>query len=320
MSNGGFSGKKVVYNRLISANTTGIFSKNEQYLERLIGTWSQSLFFLTGGTLTVDGSNNVHTITSTSNITVTGIGTVEMLVLGGGGGGGMRHAGGGGSGGLLYGNYTLNDGTYVVTIGAGGAGSPSGNFSGFKGGNTTIALSGTILITAYGGGGGSGSSGDNSDVTRHVDGGSGGGGAFGPSGRLNTGGLTMQNTQSTLTGYGFNGGAGATGSPYNGAGGGGAGSVGSSATGGSTSGGNGGTGRSYSISGSSLFYGGGGGGGNYYGGTVGSGGSSIGGAGGSASAAGSAASPANRGSGGGGSGTGTGGNGSSGVVIIRYVS
>jgi hypothetical protein len=318
MSNGGFLGRKFLYDKTNAANTSGVFTKSEQYLERLISTWAQSLFNISGGTLTIDGSNTVITVTGSTSLNVFGISTVEMLVLGGGGGGGMRHAGGGGAGGLLYGNYQLNEGTYVVTIGAGGSGSPSGNFSGFKGGNTTISFGGTILITAYGGGAGAGASGNNSDVTRHVDGGSGGGGAFGPTGRLNTGGLTMQNTQSTLTGYGFNGGAGATGSPYNGAGGGGTGSVGSSATGGSTSGGNGGTGRSYSISGSSLFYGGGGGGGNYFGGTVGSGGSSIGGNGGSASTAGSAASPANRGSGGGGSGTGTGGNGSSGVVIIRY--
>lgn len=68
----------------------------------------------------------ITVFTSSGNLTVTGTGNVEYLVVGGGGGGGSDMGGGGGGGGYLAGFTTLSSGTYLVTVGAGGAGAPAG--------------------------------------------------------------------------------------------------------------------------------------------------------------------------------------------------
>lgn len=163
----------------------------------------------------------------------------NSLVIGGGGGGGIKtvsasgpSGGGGGAGGFIETAHTgVTEGSYMVTVGAGGAITSDG-------GSSSIGS----LVTALGGGaGGSGTAG-------HV-GGSGGGGTG-----LNAGG-------SGTAGQGNNG-AGGNGSidDAGGGGGGGAGTAGSSGI--NTTGGTGGTGKSSSISGSAVTYAAGGGGGS----------------------------------------------------------
>ena len=260
-----------------------------------------------GGTITTNGANTVHTFTSGGTFTLTNNGTVTYLVAAGGGAGGtggespFGGAGGGGAGGILSGTLSLTAGSYTVTIGAGGLHTATAANRGGDGGNSVFAS-----ITTTGGGGGGGpaqSSGDS--------GGSGGGGsAVGGSGGAGT------------SGQGNAGGAGAPSSSGNkpGGGGGGAGGVGADSSGTSV-GGAGGSGVSNSISGSATTYGCGGGGGTYNGGSPGSGGCGSAGNGGAFSAGSNAS--ANRGGGGGGGGNNAGtpqigGDGGSGIVVISY--
>jgi hypothetical protein len=239
---------------------------------------------------------------------------VQYLVIAGGGGGGSNHAGGGaGAGG--YRNSTsgetsgansstetelaLVNGTYAVTVGAGGAANTIGSDSVFS------------SVTSTGGGrGANGEGGANSGV-----GGSGGGGS----------GVLGQNSGAAGTALqGYAGGTSPLTSTYGGgSGGGGAGSVGAnspSAGGSNGYGGNGGSGLSSSITGTAVARAGGGGGGGY---SLAAGTATAGGGNGADSGVG-ANGTANTGGGGGGCGatagsTGrTGGTGGSGVVIVRY--
>ena len=227
---------------------------------------------------------------------------IDVLVVAGGGGGGKstndyNSDGGGGAGGLCYQtSRSIALGvSYTVTVGAGGAIKTAGQNSVFD------------SITALAGGAGQTAE----TAAGTIDGGSGGGAAW----QRNPAGAATQGNSGGATGYGNAGGSWVSGNF--GGGGGGAGSVG---TDGNNSAGNGGTGRSYDISGSSLFYSGGGGGGRYSGTPVATGGSGVGADGASANDA--ATTPtANRGGGGGGSsgnGAATASAGASGVVIIRY--
>ncbi|NLE64754.1 MAG: hypothetical protein GX606_02420 [Elusimicrobia bacterium] len=101
----------------------------------------------TGGTITTENGAKIHKFTSNGSLVVTEGCTAEYLVVAGGGGGGPDAGGGGGAGGLLYnGSYTLNPGTYTITIGAGGAAGPAGQAS-YPGGNSSFGA-----ITATGGG------------------------------------------------------------------------------------------------------------------------------------------------------------------------
>lgn len=218
----------------------------------------------------------------------------SVLVIAGGAGGGYNGGGGGGAGGVVSSDFALTVGTaYTVTIGAGGAGEPSGNT--LPGANGSISRFGTFYATGGGGGG--------SYVMAGVTGGSGGGGAGNPS---SAGG-------SAISGQGFAGGTGNTDfATYGtGGGGGGASAAGAAAT---SSGGAGGAGVSSSITGSAVTYGGGGGGGASGGRPVGAGGAGGGGAGGQQGTSNGTAGTANTGGGGGGGGSG--GNGGSGKVII----
>lgn len=243
--------------------------------------------------------------------------TVEYLVIAGGGGGGAYGAGGG-AGGLVSGTgasgFAVTPGLeYSVTVGAGGAGSPSGH--GASG--TNSIFSSTTTAIAGGGGGNSASSG--------YSGGSGGGSGYdnapagaGTAGQGNPGG----NVPGTVA------------NPYPSGGGGGA-----DATGGNGSGNNGGAGGAGSNSfsawasatstGSGGYYAGGGGGSVSYGGpsygtsgVLGPGGAGGGGAGSLGTNTPAVAGTTNTGGGGGGGGyTNTqapGANGGSGLVILRY--
>ena len=270
-----------------------------------------------GGNSTVDlGGYRIHIYTSSGSFTVNTGGAVEYLVVAGGGGGGCRFGGGGGAGGLLYsGSYNIANGTYAITIGAGGAGGPTNNTRGSSGNNSSI---GSIIVATGGGGGAA------ENVTA-LAGGSGGGGSY-----------SSITAGTGTSGQGFNGGTGQASIRVNGGGGGSA-ELGK----GSGTRPDGGNGLQYSVSGSPVYYAGGGGGADnridsagFGGPTAGNGGLGGGGQGGGGESSGQAdarsgtgvSGTTNTGGGGGGgsyipaiAGGRPGGAGGSGIVIIRYL-
>ena len=177
---------------------------------------------------------------------------IDYLLIGGGGSGGTsgpggRSGGGGGAGLLRYQtNQSISEGSYNITIGAGGVGSIS-NVIGYPGNASTLELGSTTVTSPGGGAGGGGSSSVN---RRGGDGGSGGGGqtAAGGQGDGDAGG--SNGSVSPDQGWGNNG-EGST----NAGGGGGAGQVG-----GTGRDRDGGDGLSYNITGITTYYAGGGGG------------------------------------------------------------
>lgn len=257
----------------------------------------------TGGVRSTSGGNTIITFTANDTLNCTGTVVARVLVVGGGGGGA---SGGAGAGGYcttestptcgLSSTYTINSGSQSVTIGTGGAASPTCGVSNASDGAASIIQT----ITANGGAKGIGTN------ANGTNGGSGGGG--GATSTINTTGGTGN--------QGSNGGdVTTTASPFPAAGGGGAGVVGQSISSGST-GGNGGAGISNSISGSAVFYAGGGGGGVFSAGTGGTGGTG-GGGNGAAGSANPQAGTANTGGGAGGGGNGsTCDIGGSGIIII----
>ena len=237
--------------------------------------------------------------------------SIDVLVVGGGGGGGALLGSGGGAGGLLYEtNKSISSGTYTISVGKGGIGSPSWLDRGMNGYNSSA-----FGITSYGGGGGAGQSwvyyltntASGTLQTTSANQGSGAGGT-----RYKTLG------NAGTAGQGNNGGEAIY--QLSGAGGGGAGGVGRNSS--TTSGGSGGVGIYNSITGTSVGYAGGGAGSGQTGTTIfgglateGGGNSGpINGAGGYLK--GLDGTP-NTGGGGGGGDMGGGGNGGSGIVIIR---
>ena len=252
----------------------------------------------TGGTITTDGLYTVHTFTGDGTFDLTGVSgvtSVEVLVVAGGAGGG-DNGGGGGAGGFVYdANYAVSAQSYPVTVGDGGLGAV---VMWQYGENGTDSLFGSIIANGGGGGGGASYAGS--------DGGSGGGGGWG---------IAPMPGGAAFGTQGNAGGQGGGGGPSGGGGGGGAGAAGTSYDGNP---GVGGDGLESNISGSSVTYAGGGGGGsqNNPGGLGGSGGGGQGGGtNGQPSPAG-----ANTGGGGGGGGSGmNGADGGSGIVIIRYL-
>jgi hypothetical protein len=211
---------------------------------------AQPVLTTSGGTETTPYSRfKLHTFTTSGTFTVSGTGTVEVLVVGGGGSGGSRHQGGGGAGGVVYvERYPISTGQYTVTVGTGGAANTGVSGAGTSGTNSVFGS-----LTALGGGGGSvGSVGPVAGLFGS------GGGSF----SSNYGFMSIPGTD----GQGFPGGAGtytaAGQTSYGGGGGGGAGSAGRNANGAaSVTAGSGGVGFMSNITGTNTFYGGGGGGG-----------------------------------------------------------
>ena len=190
------------------------------------------------------GQFNVHNAPENAKI--------DYLLVGGGGSGGTsgpngRSGSGGGAGLLRYQtNQSISEGSYNITIGAGGVGNIS-NVIGFPGNASTLELGSTTVTSPGGGAGGGGSSGVN---RRGEDGGSGGGGqtAAGGQGDGDAGG--SNGSVSPDQGWGNNGEG-----PINAGGGGGAGQAG-----GTGRDRDGGDGLSYNITGITTYYAGGGGG------------------------------------------------------------
>ena len=227
----------------------------------------------TGGAIeyvSVDGiAYKVHTFTSSGTFIVDAPGVADILLVGGGGGGGGDNSGGGGAGGLIYhgvraaadgptqsSGIQFAPGTYTVTVGAGGSGSPAVNQQASSGDNSSV-VGGSISLVALGGG--YGGTGDPVAAYSGANGGSGGGAATeAAAGSIGT----ATQPGSASGGYGYNGGS-VTNGTGAGGGGGGAGGAGQNGdTRGAQLGGSGGAGIRHSISGSTLWYAAGGDGGN----------------------------------------------------------
>jgi hypothetical protein len=224
---------------------------------------------ISGGTQSIYTSGPTtymsQTFTGTGSLIVNSTVNIEYLIVAGGGPGGGRPSadwndttgaiGGGGAGGFLAGTKnSVTAGTYVVTVGSGGAifaGGTGAPGYGTNGGNSSIAFSPTI--TASGGGAaGTYGGGDNSKING-VSGGSGGGAGGGYNAGSSSGG-------SATSGQGNAGGGAVSyvgGVKNAGGGGGGAGAVGGNGT--ANNPGSGGIGATSTITGTSTYYSGGGG-------------------------------------------------------------
>ena len=86
-------------------------------------------FSLRGGSVNPDGLEpgngyTYHTFTSPGTLTVTGVGEVELFLIGGGGSSGGGAGGGGGAGAVIYRKTVpVTAGSYSIVVGAGGLGS-----------------------------------------------------------------------------------------------------------------------------------------------------------------------------------------------------
>ena len=266
----------------------------------------------------------INSMNSTPNAVFTQISGADVLdvliVAGGGGGGGGYYTGAGGGGGILEGTLgQLIPGTYTITVGAGGAGSPGAPGLATAGENSVFDT-----ITALGGG--LGASGPNPPDHKGGDGGSGGGSSYyypGATTPAGNGSALPQPAPGNYTAYGNP--AGVRASPgHVGSGGGGAGAAGTGPAGAD--------GQAFPIWPSSVipilaplnpvmgasnntYAGGGGGGGPGSGAAGGEGGGGSGGG-----ATGANGTDYLGGGGGGGSATdpSTGGDGGDGIVLIRY--
>jgi len=246
-------------------------------------------FEATGGnTVTDRGNERIHIfLNGVQNFVVNKDGIVDVFVQAGGGGGGSTGAGGAGGGGhVVRTNVAVTQGTYIVTVGAGGAPSAQGNDSSVSFGNVPVAVGGA---RPSGLPGGSGSGGSNLQ-----------GGGAGTAGQGNNGG---SGARARKRGDGNEGSAGG--------GGGGAGAAGNNAgpTRPSPSPGSGGNGLANNFrTGSNITYAGGGGGQSFKeGANLGTAGNGTGGGG-----------TANQGGGGQSRFNTTGEAGGSGIVVIKY--
>ena len=360
------SGKLMVGNAYVDATAVGIGSTTSAGRDAGVGTMTGSMTYVpdtglqiytgadggwktvdgtndvgtltvTGGTVTTSGNNRIHTFTSDGTFTTDGeITSVQMLVIaGGGGGGGASYGGGGGAGGVAYSaNVTIPGASYTATVGPGGAGGPSSTDAGTDGTDSTFGTAFTPTYRIAKGGGGAGSY---SPAAPGKPGGS-GGGASAITG-LNGGTATQptQNPGVPVTNSGFRGGNYLqSGGGYAPCGGGGAGAQGGDTPGPGTGGRPGGDGIEYSISGTPVYYAGGGGASIYNTSPgpmgIGAGGNGGGGNGGNANNGLNGSSPGingvdGKGGGGGGAHNGagphqnsttTGGTGGKGVIIISY--
>jgi len=269
----------------VSSNTTSSFTV-QCTATGDYGTINASQSF----SITVNGPTRTTYSNSTSFNAPAGMTSLDVLVVAGGGGGGSagqnlnsEKGGGAGGGGLIYRpGFPVSAGSnYTVTVGNGGT-NPAIKNTGNIGQNSVFGS-----LTAIGGGRSNGGY-----AGGNLDGGS-GGGAKGHGGHGNAQ-QPGQPGDSGTYGFGHPGGGSSGQQP---GGGGGAGGGGGRP--------NGGSGRTYSISGSAITYAGGGGG--HTGSGSGGGGHSNGQPG-----------TANRGGGGAGSHEQSGGTGGKGVVVISY--
>jgi hypothetical protein len=146
----------LIENALPAGSTVNNVAEDRTYY----AIWLSLLATVSGGDLLgSDGTYRYRAFTSSGTFTTTNALNADLLVIAGGGGNGN-----GGAGGVRYlTSEILSEGSYDVTVGAGGSGGSNGT-------NSSVYKSGTgIGWSATGGGAGGGSSG-----------GSGGGGSQGP--------------------------------------------------------------------------------------------------------------------------------------------
>lgn len=301
-----------VYGKAVGTNITIRVRNYPGGKESLTSATETVLGLPTGGSISVSGNDRWHVFNSSSTFTVpTGFSrSMRCVVIGGaGGGGGYKSGSGGGAGGAKDSNFTINAGSYTVTIGGGGIGSNSDyhpSSYGYAGSGGGSSIAGVVSVS----GGGKGGSYD--PLRPGGNGGSGGGGSTGGTAVSGEGsnGASNSNDLGPGSGGGGKGGAGVAGVNY--------------------VGGRGGYSANFNITGSTLAKAGGGGGGSWidFAFTNGAGG------GGGAGRGNDGVQPvpsachgtANTGSGGGGGGwygdwstsSPTGGSGGSGYVAIRY--
>jgi hypothetical protein len=203
----------------------------------------------TGGTITTSGSYKIHTFNSSSTFTITaGSGTIEYMLVGGGGGAtggvsGVNYGSGGAAGVVRTGNITLGEGTYTITVGAGGSagGGPGG----------TSEILGYASATGGNGATNGFAGANNADYSGAANGGggteAGGGAGAGGNASNNSGGIgALSSITGASTYYGGGGGGG-----YSGPGGQGGGGNANSSGQANTGGGAGGTSAGNNFSGGS---------------------------------------------------------------------
>ena len=253
----------------------------------------------TGGTMyqaTVGGTlYQFHRFTAAgaNTITVTGTGTVDVMLVGGGGGAGGSLTGGGGGGAVIVAtSVAVSPQTYSLTVGAGGAGGTGGqavDSGGARGGSTTA-----FGITATGGAGSPNRNAANwAAGVNYQQGANGAGGSSDGGGQISTGSSgvapTLPNGITGTVYAGFRGGNGGGAGPnYPGGGGAGANAAGENLSTANRGGGNGGAGININFDGNNYYWAGGGGGsswcwGNGAGGLVPGGAGGTGGGGGGTS-------------------------------------
>jgi hypothetical protein len=134
----------------------------------VIMSYATGTLSATGGTITTNSGNTIHsyTVTGSNTFTVTSGGKLNTLLVGGGGGGGVVGGGGGGGGVVYKESFSISPGTYPVFVGAGGASVSTRYVVGNSGNDSTF-----YLLKAFGGGGGGGYS--TSSLTGGSSGGSG---------------------------------------------------------------------------------------------------------------------------------------------------
>jgi hypothetical protein len=136
----GLNGGTTYYLRAYATNSIGTSYGNE------ISFTTSTPFLLSGGIESSLGAETLMTFNNSGTLTVTGTGSIRVLVVGGGGGGksGKSNNGntGGGGGKVIEQYLTLNPGTYSVTIGNGGAAA---------GGNGTASVISGVTQSATGG-------------------------------------------------------------------------------------------------------------------------------------------------------------------------
>ena len=216
----------------------------------------------TGGTITFDSGNVIHTFTTSDSLVLPlSVASSSQLIVGGGGGGGggtsgVVYAAGGGGGQVL--NLTgqaLASGTTAVVVGSGGAGGPNG-VSGTAGGASSIGANtaaGGLGAAGSGTGGTSGSGNVGGGQYSYRAGGGGGDSTAGTNGASNGGAGTLGTITGSFYGGGGGGGSDYGGSLAGGVGGGGNGSAGGSNTAGmANTGGGGGAGGTGAAGGSGI--------------------------------------------------------------------
>jgi hypothetical protein len=124
------------------------------YAARSLQAWSP---VTTGGVITDAGGYRIHTFgtigTSTFQV-LSGLSSVEYLIVAGGGGSGYHIGAGAGAGGMLYGSIQVSNQSYTTVVGDGGVGNTTVGTGGFSAVEQNGNNSSAFGFLAFGGGAG----------------------------------------------------------------------------------------------------------------------------------------------------------------------